>query len=128
MVRRRSTVRFRNGTPGHGQFSNGSNGLRGTSRKRRSTARIGTIGSSPGSESSYSTASAQRQVLKVAIGWPSRDSLVAVRARSRGGRSATGRAVMCRDGDQSVHAVRVREVLRPDGLKALPDALPTSSR
>ena len=31
MVRRRSTVRFRNGAPGHGQFSNDSNERRGTS-------------------------------------------------------------------------------------------------
>ena len=30
-VRRRSTVRFRNGAPGHGQFSNDSNERRGTS-------------------------------------------------------------------------------------------------
>ena len=30
MVRRRSTVRFRNGAPVHGQFSNGSNERRGT--------------------------------------------------------------------------------------------------
>jgi len=31
MVRRRSTVRFRNGAPGDGKFSNGSNALRGPS-------------------------------------------------------------------------------------------------
>jgi hypothetical protein len=38
MVGRRSTVRFRNGTPGHGQFSNNLDDRRGTSRKRRSSA------------------------------------------------------------------------------------------
>jgi hypothetical protein len=40
MVRRRSTVRFRNGAPDQRDFSNDSNERRGTSRKRRSLALI----------------------------------------------------------------------------------------
>jgi hypothetical protein len=40
MVRRRSTVRFRNGAPGRDSFSNDSNDWRGTSRERRSSAPI----------------------------------------------------------------------------------------
>ena len=40
MVRRRSTVRFRNGAPGRDSFSNDSNDQRGTTRERRSSAPI----------------------------------------------------------------------------------------
>jgi hypothetical protein len=43
MVRRRSTIRFRNGTPGRENFSNNPDDRRGTSRKRRSLALIAPI-------------------------------------------------------------------------------------
>jgi hypothetical protein len=85
MVRRRSTVRFRNGAPGHGQFSNGSNERRGTSPGDALQLPLH-------SDSSHCTARARRQLLKAAAGGPSRDSLVTVRARSRwAGRLAAGR-------------------------------------
>jgi hypothetical protein len=76
MVRRRSTVRFRNGAPGHEQFSNDSNERRGTSPGDALQLPLH-------SDSSHCTARARRQLLKVAVGDPSRDSLVTVRARSR---------------------------------------------
>ena len=160
MVRRRSTVRFRNGAPGHGQFSNYSNERRGTSPGDALQLPLH-------SESSHCTASARRQLRKIAVGRPSRDSLLTVRARSRwAGRPAAGRfqASMSRikiqsspggcwcgparqagvmrgwitaaslgwagdergqDADPPVHAVRVRDVLQLDGLRALPGALRT---
>jgi hypothetical protein len=85
MVRRRSTVRFRNGTPGHEQFSNDSNERRGTSP--------GDALQLPShSESSHCTARAGRQLLMAAVGRAVPDSLVTVRARSRwAGRPAAGR-------------------------------------
>jgi hypothetical protein len=69
MVRRRSTVRFRNGAPGHGQFSNRSNERRGTSRKRRSLALIAR-------EAPIAQREPGRQLLRVAVG--GRDLAVAV--------------------------------------------------
>ena len=71
MVRRRSTVRFRNGAPGHAQFSNDSNERRGTSRKRRSLALIAP-------EAPIAQREPGRQLLKVAAG--GQDLAVAVMA------------------------------------------------
>ena len=85
MVRRRSTVRFRNGAPGHGHFSDHSNERRGTSPGDALQLPLH-------SESSHRTASARRQLRKIAVGRPSRDSLLTVRARSPwAGRPAAGR-------------------------------------
>jgi hypothetical protein len=81
MVRRRSTIRFRNGAPGQGQFSNYSTG--GVERARE------TLFSSHCSDSSHCTARTRRQVLKAAVGGRSRDSLVTVQAGA--GRPAAGR-------------------------------------
>jgi len=61
MVRRRSTVRFRNGAPGQRDFSNDSNEQRGTSRKRRSLALIAR-------EAPIAQPEPGRQLLKVAAG------------------------------------------------------------
>ena len=160
MVRRRSTVRFRNGAPGHGQFSNHSNERRGTSPGDALQLPLH-------SDSAHCTARARRQLLKVAGGGPSRDSLLTVRARSRwAGRPAAGRfqasmshikiqsplgGCWCRparqagvmrgwitaaslgwagdergqDADPPVHAVRVRDVLQLDVLRAPLGALRT---
>src|SRR6516225_16053 len=82
MVRRRSTVRFRNGAPGHEKFSNDSNERRGTSRKRRSSAPMA-------AKAPMAQPEPGRQLLKVAVGGPSWDSLVTARTRSpRAGRPA----------------------------------------
>ena len=85
MVRRRSTVRFRNGAPGHEKFSNDSNERRGTSRKRRSSAPMA-------AKAPMAQPEPGRQLLKVAVGGPSWDSLVTARTRSPwAGRPAAGR-------------------------------------
>ena len=84
MVRRRSTVRFRNGAPAQGQFSNGSEG-RCTESWRRASALIA-------AKAPIAQPEPGRQLLKVAVGGPSRDGLVTVRARSRWvGRPGAGR-------------------------------------
>ena len=76
MVRRRSTVRFRNGAPGHKQFSNDSNEWRGTSPgdalQPPLQRKLPLHSENPG-----------RQLMKGAVGGPSWDNLVTVRARSR---------------------------------------------
>jgi hypothetical protein len=73
------------GAPGHGQFSNHSNERRGTSPGDALQLPLH-------SDSFHCRAGARRQLLKVADGGPSRDSLVTVRARSRwAGRPAAGR-------------------------------------
>jgi hypothetical protein len=72
MVRRRSTVRFRNGAPGHEPFSNDANDRRGTSRKRRASAPMA-------AEPPMAQPAPGRQLLKVAASRPVQGSLVTVR-------------------------------------------------
>ena len=72
-------------SPGHRQFSNGLNERRGTSPGDALQLPLH-------SDSAHCTVRARRQLLKVAGGRPSRDSLLTVRARSRwAGRPAAGR-------------------------------------
>ena len=121
MVRRRSTVRFRNGAPGHGQFFERIERAAWNESWRRSSAAVA-------AEAPIAKPEPGRQLWKVAAGGPSRNSRVTVRARSRwAGRPAAGRS-RATAARIPAHAVRVRDVLQLDGLRALPRALPTSSR
>jgi hypothetical protein len=72
MVRRRPTVRFRNGAPGHEKISNELNGRRGTSRKRRASAPMA-------AKPPMAQPEPARQLLTAAAGRPSRDSPVTAR-------------------------------------------------
>jgi hypothetical protein len=90
MVRRRPTVRFRNGAPGHKRFSNESNDRRGTSRKRRASAPMAAKPPTAQPEPA-------RQLLKAAAGRPSGDSLVS--ARRGHARPAVRRPGGCRPGE-----------------------------
>jgi hypothetical protein len=72
MVRRRSTVRFRNGAPGRDSFSNDSHNRRGTSRERRSSALVADC-----------TARARRKLLRAAAGGHSTAAPITVAPTAR---------------------------------------------
>ena len=132
MVRRRSTVRFRNGAPGQGYFFERIERAVWTESWRRSSAPIA-------AKAPIAQREPGRQLLKAAAGGLSRDSLAIARVRSRWvGRPAAGRfqASMSRiniqdppggcrchparqaGGNECLdHAVRVRDVLQLDGLR-----------
>ena len=132
MVRRRSTVRFRNGAPGQGYFFERIERAVWTESWRRSSAPIA-------AKAPIAQREPGRQLLKAAAGGLSRDSLAIARVRSRWvGRPAAGRfqASMSRINIQDPpggcrchparqagrnecldHAVRVRDVLQLDGLR-----------
>ena len=85
MVRRRSTVRFRNGAPGHGQFFEQLDRAAWNGFRRRSSAPIAV-------KALIAQQEPGRQLRWQPPGGPSRDSLVTVRGRSRwAGRPAAGR-------------------------------------
>jgi len=151
MVRRRSTVRFRNGAPGHGQLSNESNERRRTSPK--DARQLPSHRRHPlHSKSLAATEGSRRRA--------ARHSLVAARARSRWARRPAAEAIAAsmspsrstvwplavssrsavhgitsawipaasmepagneqgQDADPPVHAVRARDALQLDGLRAL---------
>ena len=153
MVRRRSTVRFRNGAPGHGQLSNESNERCGTSpedarqlpshRKHplhsKSLAELlkaaadgppGTAWSSPGR--GHAGHVVQRPEPVAASMSPSRSTVwplpVSSGSAVYGITSAWIPAASMgpagneqgQNGDVPVHAVRARDALQLDGLRALP--------
>ena len=96
MVRRRSTVRFRNGAPGHRQFSNDPDEWRGLEPGRRSLA-----------PSAAKAPIAQREsgwrLLKVAVG-----GAVAGPAWSPSGRGHAGRPSRCGRFQASMSRIRSR--------------------
>ena len=98
MVRRRSTVRFRNGAPGHGQFFERLERAAWNESWRRSSATV--AGKAP-----IAQPEPGRQLWKVAAGGPSRNSRVTARGEVTLGRSSSGWAVTS-DGSQDADSCR----------------------
>ena len=101
MVRRRCTVRFRNGAPGHERFSNDSDERRGTSRGRRASAPMA-------AKAPIAQSEPARQLLKAAAGGSSRHSPVMP------GRGHAGQALQ-RPGGVSAPMSRINVRGRPGG-------------